>query len=199
MDDGHVVFAHVAHDVEFGLSITFHRAEMVEMFLEDVEQHTHTGTVVHIFQLMRRKLINHNAFRLDVLHHIETRNADVTRKDGIVTRRFQQMIDEARCGAFALGSRDADGLLVELAEEQVCLGGDLHPSRVEILQGNPRCLDDDVVVVHGLKITIAKVFHAFHLVLVGHSDIGIGQVFVQEMQGRFPLATKAEDEDAFAA
>ena len=44
------------------------------------------------------------------------------------------MVDETRRGALAFRARDAYGLCMELAEKQVGLRGNLHPSHVEILQ-----------------------------------------------------------------
>ena len=77
---------------------------------------------------------------MDVLHDVEAGNADVARENGITPRGLQQMIDEARRGALAFGARDADGLAVELTEEQVGLRGDLHAFRVKVLQRDARLL-----------------------------------------------------------
>ena len=109
------------------------------------------------------------------------------------------MVYQAGGRAFTLCARNAYGLGVELVEEQVGLRGDLHAFRVEVLQGDARCFDDDVVVVHRFKILITKVFNAIHLVLVGYCDLSVGQVFLQETQGGLSLATEAEDKDAFVA
>ena len=100
------------------------------------------------------------------------------------------MIDEARRGAFALSARNADGLRMELTEKQVGLRSDFHAFRVEAQQRYAWGLDDDVIVVHGLKITCAKILHSLHFVFVGHCHNGIGQVFVQETQCRPALASK---------
>ena len=148
---------------------------------------------------MCREFIHHDALRFDVLHDVETWNADVARQDGIATRGSQQMIDQACRGTLALRPRDANGLIVELAEEEIGLRCDLHPFRVEILQGDARRLDDDVVVIHGLKIACAKILHSLHLVFVGHRNDGLGQVFLQETQRRLALATEAKDQDALTA
>ena len=155
---------------------------MVEMLLKHVEQHTHARTVVHKLQLMRRKLVNHNGIGLDFLHDVEARDADVARQDGIAARGFQEMVNQTGRCAFAFRPRNAYGLIMELAEKQVGLRGDFHTFRVEILQGNPWRLDDDVVVVHRLKILTAKMFHAFHLVLVSHCDDGFRQILLYKAE-----------------
>ena len=64
------------------------------MLLKDIQQHPHLGTVMHIFQLVGGKLIHHDALWLDLLHHIETGDADVARQEGVMARLFQQMIDQ---------------------------------------------------------------------------------------------------------
>ena len=92
------------------------------------------------------------------------------------------MIDEACRGALAFGARDADGLGMELTEEQVGLRGNLHPFRVKILERDAWCFDDDVIIIHRLQIACAKILHTLHFVLVGHRHNGIRQVFVQETQ-----------------
>ena len=109
------------------------------------------------------------------------------------------MVDQTRGRALALGARDADGLRMKLAEEQVGLRSDFNPFRVEILERDAWRLDNDVIVVHCLKIAFSSMDDAFHCVLVGHRNNGIRQVFVQEMQGRLTFATEAKDENALAA
>ena len=109
------------------------------------------------------------------------------------------MVNQAGGRAFAFRSGNADGLVMELTEKQIGLRSDFHAFRVKVFQGNPRRLDDDVVVVHSLKILFASMFHAFHRVLVGYRHDCIGQVFLQKVPRRFAFATEAEDENAFAA
>ena len=108
------------------------------------------------------------------------RNGNLKKKFGISTQHYTFAV---KC-------------FVELAKEEIGLRCDLHPLRVEVLQGDTRRLDDDVVVVHGLKIACAKMLHSLHLVFVGHRNDGLGQVFLQETQRRLALATEAEDQDA---
>ena len=59
---------------------------MVEMLLEHIQKHPYARAVVYVFQLVGRKLINHNGIGLDVLHDVKTRDADVARQNGIATR-----------------------------------------------------------------------------------------------------------------
>ena len=103
------------------------------------------------------------------------------------------MIDKGRGGTLALGTRDTDGLATELAQEQVGLRRDCHAFCIKVLKRNARRLDDDVVVIHRLKITISVVFHTIHLVLVGNRNLHIRQIFIQKTQGRPTLTPKAED------
>ena len=131
VDDRDIVLAHIAHDVEFGRLVALHRAEMVEMLLEHIKQHAHARAVVHVFQLVRRELINHDTLRLDVFHDVETRNANVTRQDGVMARCLQHVVNQACRRALAFGTRDTDGLVVELVEEQVGLRGNLHVFRIK--------------------------------------------------------------------
>ena len=109
------------------------------------------------------------------------------------------MVYQTRGRALALGARDADGLCMELAEEKVGLRRDLHIFRVEILERDARCLDDDVIAVHRLKIAFSRMRNAFHCVFVGHRNDGIGQELVQETQGRLTLSAEAKDENALTA
>ena len=109
------------------------------------------------------------------------------------------MVYQTRGRALALGARDADGLCMELAEEKVGLRRDLHIFRVEILERDAWCLDDNVIVVHRLKIAFSRMRNTFHCVFVGHRNDGFGQELVQETQGRLTFATEAENEDALAA
>ena len=55
------------------------------MFLKHVEQHTHVGNVVHIFQLVRRKLINDNRLIVNLIDDVEARNSDVARQNGLAS------------------------------------------------------------------------------------------------------------------
>ena len=109
------------------------------------------------------------------------------------------MVNQTRGRALALGARDANGLRMELAEEKVGLRSDFNPFRVEVLERDARCLDDDVIVVHSLKIAFSRMGNAFHCVFVGHSNDGFGQKLVQETQGRLTLSAEAKDENALTA
>ena len=170
---------------------------MVQMLLEHIEQHSHAGTVMHKLELMGGKLIDHDAVRLDLFHHIETGDADVAGQDGIAPRRLQQMVNQRGGGAFPFGAGDPDGLAMELTEEQVGLRGDFNALDVDVFQGDSRGLDDDIVIAHRLQIMVAEVGHAFHLVFVGHRHLRVRQVLVQETQGGSPFPAKAKHEDAF--
>ena len=152
-----------------------------------------------IFKLMSRQLGDDDGVVIQLVHNIEEGYADIAGQKSVAAAVGQNMVYQRRRGAFAFGAGDANSLVMELAEEQVGLRGDLNALGIEVLQRNARCLDDDVVVVHGLQIACAKMLHSLHLVFVGHSDVGIGQVFIQETQCRPSLAPEAEDEDAFAA
>ena len=77
---------------------------MVEMFLKNIQQNAHMRTIMHILQLVRRKFINHDGIRLDVLHDVKTRNPDVARQDSVAARGFQKMVYQTSGRAFAFGA-----------------------------------------------------------------------------------------------
>ena len=59
--------------------------------------------------------------------------------------------------------------------------------------------DDDVVIIDGIEIACAKMLHKLHFNLVGHSDNGIRQVFLQKRPCRPAFAPEAKNKDALTA
>ena len=71
------------------------------------------------------------------------------------------MMDQTSGRTLALGTADADGLAMELAQEQIGLRGDLNPFGIEILQRDAWGLDDDIILIDGFQIAFSEMFHSF--------------------------------------
>ena len=85
MDNGGVVLVHETQKVELCGFIALKRAEMVEMLFKDVQQNAHARAVVHVFQLMCRKLVDHDGIRFYLFHHVETRDANISGENRVTT------------------------------------------------------------------------------------------------------------------
>ena len=87
---------------------------VVEVFLEEVEQHGNMGSAMDVLQLVAAEFGHNEGVGAEVVEDVEEGDADVAGQDGA----RQQVVNKAGGGGLALGAGDADGeVAVDLQEE----------------------------------------------------------------------------------
>ena len=167
----------VLQNAHFRIDIVLHLVVAVEVVGRDVEQHGDVGAeVVHIVELERRQL-NHVVF-VGFFGDLQCeRMADVASQTHVVACLAENMVDEARRGCFAVGTRDTNHFRLRIAACELdfadngnafCDGLRHDGCRV----GNARALDDFVGTENALLRVLtlfprnsAFVEHLFVLIL----------------------------------
>ena len=154
---------------------------VIEVLLEEVEEHCDMRATVDIFELVAAELGHDDAILAQVVEDVEQRYADVAGEDAA----GQQVVDETCGGGLALGTCDADGhVAVDLKEKVGQRGafGTAHNTH-----RNTRGLDDKLVALGGLGGNL--------LVAIGYGVLCIGHEALDEALSAAALAAVAGDEN----
>ena len=88
---------------------------MVQMLLEQVEQHRDMGCAMDILQLVAGELGHNDAALAEVVEDVEQRDANVAGQDAA----WQQMVYQTGGGGLALGAGNANGHVAIYLQKEV--------------------------------------------------------------------------------
>ena len=166
---------------------------VVEMLLEEVEQHRDMWCAVYVLQLVAREFGHHDAVFIYVVEDVEEGDADIAGED---TAR-EQMMDEAGGGGLALGAGDADGKVAVDLQEEVCQAGKAEGRGWKMKGRDAGRLDDHIerpfVVPLFVRASPSAVLH-----LCGYGVLRFRDETLDEALGALPFAAVAGDEYCLA-
>ena len=138
--DKDIVLALMFRNIHLRQLIVVEGVEMVKMFLKEVEQDGDVRRVVGVFQLVRRQFRHNHGIVIDILNHVEERDADVADQHSVAFGVRQNVVDKGRGGAFALSTGHADDVFAVGHQEKFGLRTELLPRNevVDIVEVDPR-------------------------------------------------------------
>ena len=198
-----VVFILIGENMRLRGDVILHRDIVVEVFLIQVENHADMGRVTDKFELVAGHFKHHRGVVVDAVDVIEAGDADVAHKDGVVIVVFEQMIEQGRGGAFALGAGDAEGILAKGGQKDFGLRSQTVKNGFGMKDGNAGAFENPVEALKvdalclGVPEIAVRIGAYVDRLAVGKRQVQFGINGADIAEGGDTFAPHAPDDDVF--